>query len=83
LAHYAKQRDDHEVAAWMSEIRLRAMTRIGELSRELEKAKFEHGDKGKFNRLPSTGNTATKQEQLKAIGISTSAAHRYEQLAAR
>jgi hypothetical protein len=38
LAHYAKQRDDHELDAWMSEIRLRAITQIGKISRELEKA---------------------------------------------
>jgi hypothetical protein len=73
----AKQRDDYEVAAWMSEIRLRAMTRIGELSRELEKAK---PDKGHGAGLPTTGKT--KEEQLEAAGISTSAAQRYEKLAA-
>jgi hypothetical protein len=59
----------------MSEIRLRAMTRIGELSRELEKAK---PDKGHGAGLPTIGKT--KEEQLEAAGISTSAAQRYREL---
>src|SRR4030095_13081315 len=76
LAHYAKQRDDYEVAAWMSEIRLRAMTRIGELSRELGKA-----EQSKGGRHPTSGKP-TKTEQLLDAGISTSAAQRYEELVA-
>jgi hypothetical protein len=36
LAHYAKQRDDHELTKWMSEIRLRATAQIGKISRELK-----------------------------------------------
>jgi deoxyribodipyrimidine photolyase len=32
LAHYARQRDDIELEAWVSEIRLCACIRIGELS---------------------------------------------------
>jgi hypothetical protein len=59
----------------MSEIRLRAMTRIGELSRALEKAK---PNKGHGAGLPTTGKT--KEQQLEAAGISTSAPQRYEKL---
>jgi hypothetical protein len=40
LALYARQRDDRELAAWASEIHLRARVRIGALSRELETAAF-------------------------------------------
>src|SRR5689334_10076794 len=39
LAHYARQREDIEPETWVSEIRLRACIRIGELSQELEKRK--------------------------------------------
>jgi hypothetical protein len=77
LAHYAKQRDDHELTKWMSEIRLRATAQIGKISRELEKAKFVPG-KGA---CLLTGEK-TKEEQLKAAGISVPTANRYEQLAA-
>jgi hypothetical protein len=37
LAQYAKQRPDTELDSWMSEIKLRAAQRIGQLSRELER----------------------------------------------
>jgi len=57
-----------------AEIRLGASIRIGELSRELEKAEA-HG--GKI-RLPADGKS--KDETLAAAGISTTTAHRYEQL---
>lgn len=57
-------------------IKLRAAERIGQLSRELEKAKY---DKGHGTVVPRGGNY--KGEQLKAAGISTSAANRYEDLA--
>jgi hypothetical protein len=78
LAHYAKQRDDHELTKWMSEIRLRATAQIGKISRELEKA-TKVGGAGKVS-LPTGGKT--KEEQLAEAGISTSTANRYEQLAA-
>jgi hypothetical protein len=56
---------------WLSEIRLPAETRIGEISRLLEKAEA-HG--GKIC-LPSSGKS--KAEQLAEAGLSTSAANRY------
>jgi hypothetical protein len=65
-ALYAKQRNDHEVAAWMSEIRLRAMTRIGELL-------------GSWRRLKISKVISTRFFVEAATSIST--ANRYEQLA--
>lgn len=38
LAAYARQRDDKKMRVWVSEIHKRACIRIGQLSRELEKA---------------------------------------------
>jgi hypothetical protein len=63
----------------MSEIRLRAVIRIGELSRELEKA--EHGGAGGGSKFPPLG-TSTEQALAEA-GLSTSTANRYEQLVGR
>jgi hypothetical protein len=60
-----------------AEIHLRAIRRIGELSRELEKA--EPGGVGGGSKIPPMGSS--KSETLAAAGISTSTAHRYEQLA--
>ena len=51
----------------MSEIRLRAMTRLGELSRELEKA--QHGGSGGGSKL-LPGRTS-KEQQLAEADIST------------
>jgi N6-adenosine-specific RNA methylase IME4/DNA-directed RNA polymerase subunit K/omega len=76
LRHYARQRDDVELECWVSEIKARAYIRIGEISRELEKApsgKASHS-------LPSAGKS--KSATLRDAGISTSTAHRAEQLAA-
>jgi hypothetical protein len=63
----------------MSEIRLRAVAQIGRISRELEKAERQRGEHGYL--LPTDGNQVSKADQLKAAGISTSTANRYEQLA--
>lgn len=76
LAAYARQRDDNELDVWMSEIKLRACTRIGELSRGLEKA----GARGRGPvSLPSRGKR--KADILADAGISTSSAQRYEEIA--
>src|SRR3954471_19001574 len=77
LAAYARQRDDNELDVWMSEIRLRASIRIGELVRELETAQRE-GPPGNV-RLPSGGKS--KAGAIADAGLSTSSAHRYEELA--
>jgi hypothetical protein len=63
----------------MSEIRLRAVIRIGELSRELEKA--EHGGAGGGSKFPPLGTS--KEQALAEAGLSTSTANRYEQLVGR
>ena len=60
----------------IDEIRLRAIRNIGELSRELEKAPPIRGDL-----LPVDGKKMTKEQRLADVGISTSAAQRYEELA--
>ena len=75
LAAYARQRDDTELQVWVSEIHLRACTRIGQLSRELERTQ------GFAAIHPTGGKNATKTDALADAGISTSTANRYEQLA--
>jgi hypothetical protein len=75
LAAYARQRDDKELDVWMSEIRLRACMRIGELSRELEKARPNQG----HGNVTADGSM-TKTETLQEAGVSLRTAERYEQL---
>lgn len=76
LEHYARQRKDVEMETWLTEIKLRASRRIGELSTELEKAPGP----GRGKRCP-TGGTSFKRDALKAAGLSKSEAHRCEQIA--
>lgn len=75
LAAYARQRDDTELDVWMSEIRLRATIRIGELVRELDKAQGARTD---IELRPSGGK---KSEAIADAGLTRSTAHRYEELA--
>jgi hypothetical protein len=77
LAAYARQRDDRDLEVWVREIHLRACVRIGELSRELERA--EPGGAGGGSKFPAVG--ISKAQALADAGISTSTAHRYEELA--
>jgi hypothetical protein len=77
MALYARQRDDKELAVWVSEIHLRACVRIGELSRELESAQGRR-DPETGRLVPASGK---KAEALADAGISTSTANRYEELA--
>ena len=79
LKHYAKQRHDPELQKWMSQIRLRAIAQIGKISRELEKAKPKDADP---KLVPAGGKHLDKAEQLADAGLSTTTAHRYEELAA-
>ena len=58
---------------------LRAYIRIGEISRELEKAP---GDGGYNRKARPSGGKSQKSATLRAAGISTATAHRAEQLAA-
>lgn len=71
---YAKQAQDTELEQWAAEIKLRAQRAIGELSAALET------QKGGFGIVPTGGKH--KAEVLADAGISTSAANRYEKLAA-
>lgn len=74
LQHYARQHKDPEMASWLAEIRLRAKRRIGELSADLERAA------GANQHFPNDGKKR-KGEALRAAGLSTSEAHRCEQIA--
>jgi len=76
LEIYARQTKNAEMEKWVSEIKLRANVRIGELSRELDKSKGGSNPKAT---LPNDGKSKT--ETLKAAGISTSQANRAEKLA--
>jgi hypothetical protein len=78
LAAYVRIRDDSDSERRFAEIRLRAIRKIGELSRELDKAQAGRPPK---EILPSDGNNLTKAETLAQAGISTSTAYRYEELA--
>lgn len=73
LEAYARIRDNVEAERQFAEIRLRASIRIGELSRELEKAQPNKG-----HGVAIDGQT--KAEQLEAAGIPVRTAHRYEAL---
>jgi hypothetical protein len=85
MALYARQRDDKQMEAWVKEIHLRACIRIGELSRDLDKAQGSGGGRPvKDSAETSSGRTedvSTKAKALAEAGISTSTAHEYEQLA--
>ena len=76
LEAYARQRNDVQMEAWCSEIKIRALVRIGELSKGLEKAYA--GGRGKIA-LPIDGKS--KLRILKAAGISKNVAYRCEALA--
>jgi hypothetical protein len=78
---YARQRNDADLELDICEIKLRATRRIGEISRELEKAPHGPGRGKKGKKSLPTGDKAFKAETLKAAGISTSLAHRCEQIA--
>lgn len=78
LRAYARQAHNTDMEVQVAEIRLRALRRLGELSKELEKA--DQSERGQDGRFPTAGKTA-KADTLREAGISTSAAHRCEQLA--
>lgn len=75
---YAHQVENNEMEQWLSEIKLRARRRIGEISQTLETADFVNDEKG--HRVPS-GGKAVKRDALAAAGLSTSVANRCEKLA--
>ena len=77
LRLYAHQAKDTEMETWAAEIKLRAVRRCGELIRELATGAGTRTDKP----LPDSGKRL-KREALAAANLSTSAAHRYEAIAA-
>lgn len=77
LRVYAHQANDIELESAAAEIKLRAVQRIGEISAELETSK---GGSNPTATLPTGGKS--KRAVLKDAGISTSAANRYEKIAA-
>jgi N6-adenosine-specific RNA methylase IME4 len=78
LQVYARMSKDFELETWAAAIRLRAIRRIGELSRGLEKAHKAGRGKGVLQ-LPRRGSCKT--EVLEAAGLSTQSASRYERVA--
>jgi len=74
LRAYARQAKNPQLEADAWEIRKRAEDKLGELSAALDKG----GGPGRGKRLPTKGKSF-KTTALKAAGISTSAANRYEQ----
>jgi N6-adenosine-specific RNA methylase IME4 len=70
---YARQIKNPQLEADAWEIRKRAEDKLGELSAALDKA-----ERARTDLHPAKGNQ-TKAQTLKAAGISTSAANRYEQ----
>ena len=75
LRAYARMRHDVELEMWLTEIKLRAIRRIGELSRDLEK----FPGRPRKNNIAGAGKNY-KASVLKKAGISTSAAHRAEKI---
>ncbi len=75
LQAYAKQANNPEMERMAAEIRLRAKRRIGQISKKLETQERARTD------LHPNDGTQTKTQTLKDAGISTSEAHRCEQLA--
>jgi hypothetical protein len=75
LEAYARIRDDEQMLIDAAELQRRACIKIGELSRELDKAQGARTD------TSSERSDKVKSKALKAAGISRSTAHDYEQLA--
>ena len=78
MVAYARQVKNPQLEADAWEIRKRAEARLGELSAVLEKGAASPGP-GRGKKGIPVGGMALKRQALKAAGISTSAAGRYEQ----
>jgi len=76
LQAYARQRADVDMERWTAEIKLRAVRRIGELSKELDKAQG-----GRTDRLSNNAVTKSKEKALKRAGITKMSASRFERIA--
>lgn len=78
LRVYGKQVKDEELERWAAEIKFRAMRRLGELSKVLEKG---HGT-GKQGKIKSPPSGLLKVATLKKAGLTKQAANRCERVAA-
>ena len=76
LRLYARQAHDKDMEIWTAEIKLRAVRRLGELSAALPSVQGEN-----LPNVPPSGSSG-KTSILAEAGISTSAANRYENVAA-
>ena len=73
LSAYAKQINDKDMERWLSEMKLRAMRRVGELTSKIEKAVNRHS-------TLLTGEKS-KKEAIKNAGLTIPTVGRYEKLA--
>jgi hypothetical protein len=73
LAAYARIRDDSDSERRFAEIRLRAIRKIGELSRELEKASHERDEHGRL--IAIDGDQVSKEKTLAAAGAGPLGTH--------
>lgn len=74
LRAYARLSKDPDMERWVSEIRVRAKRKLGELSAALDTSQG-------FAAIRPTAGMNTKTRALASAGVSTSEAHRCEQLA--
>ena len=74
MAAYAKQANDTELLGWVTEIKVRAERKAGELTREI--------DRRPGIRTSSHDATRSKEKVLASLGISKQTANRWEKLAA-
>ncbi len=77
ICAYARQAKNPEIERMAAEIRLRAKRRLGQLTRQLDRA--HKIGQGRKVQLPKSGKL--KADVLKEANLSTSQAHRCEQLA--
>jgi N6-adenosine-specific RNA methylase IME4 len=75
LEAYARQTKNADMESWVTEIKLRAKRRIGELTREIDKS---HGNR---YTVESPVGGLSKKEVLKQAGVTKQEANRCEQIA--
>ncbi|HXD86516.1 MAG TPA: hypothetical protein VN641_08485 [Urbifossiella sp.] len=78
---YGRQANDHELETWAAEIKLRALRRLGELSKGLEKAKPGGARNGKKGGIESPPGGLSKEQALDDAGLSKQQASRCETIA--